>query len=600
MDQVEEVKQKTDIVSIINEYVPLKKAGRNFKANCPFHQEKTPSFMVSPELQIYKCFGCGETGDVFTFLEKQEGMDFAEALRFLADKVGVKITSYKQGEESEKEKLYKLNYDTNNFYQYFLLKHSVAKKALDYLKKDRGLKEETIKFFKIGFSPNVRGILKKFLVDKKKFYPKDIEKAGTVYFKGSDIVDRFRGRITFPLFDHRGNIVGFSGRILPWEGKEMAKYINSPETPIYHKSSLLFGLNFTKEAIKKMGFAIVTEGELDMISPYQFGYKNIVAIKGSALTEDQVRLLSRFTKRIVLALDSDMAGDMAARRGIVIAQKQGMEISVARFGKFKDPDEVIRADPKYFEKCIKEAIGVWDFLIDSVFEKNNMKTGEGKQKISNEVVPILISIPDKIVQAHYIEIVSQKLNIPVEAVYNQIQETEKEEKKEEQKVVILPKKTEKTRRQLVEERLLSLAFQGVPEVLLNEKILGLVQTPLPKRILEEYIDYIQEEKTFSPVRFTEKLPKELLAGYADMALKDLEGITEDPALLEKEMNLVLKELSVISIRHKLEELGVKIRELEEKKDFDKLVKFQEKFKELAEKLSKYEEDSSRGIILQET
>jgi len=599
MDQVEEVKQKTDIVSIINEYVPLKKAGRNFKANCPFHQEKTPSFMVSPELQIYKCFGCGETGDVFNFLEKQEGMDFAEALRFLAERVGVKLKSFKPGQQSEKEKLYKLNYNTNNFYQYFLLKHPVGKKALEYLKKDRALKEETIKFFKIGFSPDVRGVLKKYLVDKKKFHPQDIERAGTVYFRGGEIVDRFRRRITFPLFDHRGNVVGFSGRILPSEGKDMAKYINSPETPIYHKSNLLFGLNFSKEEIKKAGFAIITEGELDMISPYQAGFKNIVAIKGSALTQEQVRLLYRFTKRIVLALDSDIAGDMAARRGIVIGQKQGLEISVARFDKFKDPDEAVRADPKYFEKSIKEAVGVWDFLIDSVFEKNDLKSGEGKQKISSEIVPILISIPDKIVQAYYIEVVAQRLAVPVEAVYEQISETKESIKKDEVKIVTPLKKSQKTRRQLVEERLLSLALQGDPEVLLNEKILNLVQTPLPKRLLEEYISYFEKEKTFSLSKFTEKLPKELLAGYADMVLKDLEGITEDSVLLEKEMNLVLKELEILSIRHKLEKLGAKIRELEENKEFDKLVKSQEKFRELAGKLSKYEENSSRGIILQE-
>jgi len=599
MDQVEEVKQKVDIVSIINEYVPLKKAGRNFKANCPFHQEKTPSFMVSPELQIYKCFGCGESGDVFTFLEKQEGMDFAEALRFLAEKVGVKLKSFQPGVQTEKEKLYNINLDTNNFYQYFLLNHQVGKRALEYLKKDRSLKDETIKTFKIGFSPNVAGVLKKFLVDKKKFFPKDVERAGTVYFKGNDIVDRFRGRVTFPLYDHRGNIVGFSGRILPWEGKEMAKYINSPETPVYHKSSILFGLNFTKEEIKKAGYAIITEGELDMISPYQAGYKNVIAIKGSALTEEQVRLLSRFTKRIVLALDSDIAGDMAARRGIVIAQKQGLEISVARFGEYKDPDDAIRADPKYFEKCINEAVGVWDFLIDSIFSKYNVDSGEGKQKISGEIVPILASIPDKIVQAHYIEIVSHKLSVPSEAVYGEISETKNEETKEVEKIVSLPKKEEKTRRQLVEERLLSLAFQGNPEILLNKRVLSLIQTPLPKRILEEYEVFFQKEKKFSSTKFTEKLPKELLDGYADMILKDLEGITEDPALLEKEMGLVLKELSIISIRHKLEELGVKIRELEEKKEFDKLVKFQEKFRELAGKLSKYEEDPSRGIILQE-
>lgn len=599
MDQVDEVKQKTDIVSLINEYLPLKKAGRNFKTNCPFHQEKTPSFMVSPELQIYKCFGCGESGDAFSFLEKHEGMDFSEALRFLAERVGVKLKSFKPGEQSEKEKLFDINSYTNRFYQYFLHSHTVGKRALDYLLKERGLKIDTIKKFQIGFSPNVRGVLKKFLVDKKKFHPKDIERAGTIYFKGQDLVDRFRGRIVFPLFDHRGNIIGFSGRILPWESKELAKYINSPETPVYHKSNVLFGLNFTKEEIKKAGFAIVSEGELDMISPWQAGFKNIVAIKGSALTEEQVRLLLRFTKRIVLALDSDIAGDMAAKHGIVIAQKQGMEISVARFKKFKDPDEAVRKDPDFFSESIKNALGVWDFLTDSVFEKYDISSGSGKSKVSSEIVPILSLIPDKIVQAHYIEEVSRKLNVPSEAVYSQVEEALEMQKEEGKKVVQIDKKAEKTRRQLIEERLLTLAFQSEPEFLIKKDVLNLIQTPLTKRLVDEYKKYFEKEKKFSASLFTQKLPKELLEGYADMALKDLEGLVDDPIALEREMEAVLKQLEVIDIRHKLEKLGVTIRELEEKKDFAKLTKFQEKFRELAQKLSKYEENSSRGIILQE-
>ena len=599
-DQVEEVKQKTDIVSLINEYLPLKKAGRNFKANCPFHNEKTPSFMVSPELQIYRCFGCSETGDVFTFLQKYEGMEFVEALRFLAERVGVKLRSFRPGEQSEKERLYKINTLTSKFYQYFLFDHPVGKDALNYLIKQRGLKSETVKAFKIGFSPNVRGILKRFLVDKKKIKSKEIERAGTVYFKGNFIVDRFRGRIVFPLFDHRGNVVGFSGRTLPSEKRQdLAKYINSPETPVYHKSNLLFGLNLAKDEIKKQGFAIVVEGELDMISPWQAGFKNTVAIKGSALTEEQVRLLSRFTKRIVLALDADIAGDMAARRGIVTAQKQGLEVKVVRLEDFKDPDEAVRKNPGSFKKAIETAVGVWDFLVDLIFSRFNVKTGEGKTKISAQIVPVLVSIPDKIVQAHYIELVAGKLGVPSEAVYEQVEEEFKKGQKEAEKVVQIPKKPEKSRRQLLEERLLTLAFQSDPRILEKKQISSLVVTPLTKRILEEYQKYAQKNKKFSSSKFTQKLPKELLTGYADMVLRDLEDLTEDKEVLEKELKLVLRELEIMSVRHKLEKLGVNIRELEEKKEFVKLAKMQEKFKELTSKLSRYKEESGQGIILQE-
>ena len=289
-DQVAEVKAKTDIVSIISERIELKKAGRNYKANCPFHGEKTASFMVSPELQIFKCFGCSEAGDVFSFLEKFEGMEFPEALKYLADRAGVKLTRGTFGDSTEKEQLIEINTQTLKFYNYMLTNQPVGKRALDYLLKDRGLKMEIIKEFQLGYSPENSYPLSNFLIGKKKFSPKMIEMAGIGLPSGQNIYDRFNGRVIFPLFDHRGNPIGFAGRVLPWDKRDTGKYINSPETPLYHKSSVLFGLNLTRPLIKKKKVAIVVEGELDLISSYQAGIKNVVAIKGSALTEDQVRL----------------------------------------------------------------------------------------------------------------------------------------------------------------------------------------------------------------------------------------------------------------------------------------------------------------------
>jgi len=598
-DQIDEVKQKTDIVSLIGEYIQLKKAGRNYKAICPFHGEKTPSFMVSPELQMYKCFGCGEAGDAYSFLEKFEGMEFGEALRFLADRVGVKLISLRPGDREEKERFYQINTLVSRFYSYILLNHRAGKTALNYLIKERGLSLSIIKTFQLGYSPDVPNVLKRFLVDKKKFDLKDLEKLGLVVSLEGRAIDKFRGRIIFPLFDHRGNIAGFAGRIMPGpRSEELAKYINSPETPVYHKSNLLFGLNLTKEEIKKAGDTVVVEGELDMISSWATGVKNVVAIKGSSLTDEQVRLLSRFSKKVTLALDSDLAGDAAARKGVIIAQDQGLEVKVARLGEYKDPDEAARKNPLSYKKALGEAVGVWDFVVESVFSKHNPKTAEGKERISREIVPILASIPDKIVQAHYVEVAARKLGVPTTAVSEEVEgvQTEKTEAKLESTP---PAQVQKGRRQLLEERLLTLTFQSDPKTLLEVKISKLISAPLTKRIVEEYAKYTQEGKVFSPSEFAEKLPKELIEGFAEMVLRDTEGLVEDKEAFSKELALVIRELEIMEIRHKLEELGARIRQFEEAKEKDKLKDAQKKFGDFSLQLSKLGGGGGRGIILQE-
>jgi len=597
-DQVDEVKQKTDIVSLIAEYIPLKKAGRNYKANCPFHSEKTPSFMVSPELQMYKCFGCGEAGDAFSFLQKYESMEFGEALRFLADRAGVTLVSFKPGEAGEKERLFKINTLANRFYNYVLLNHKAGQAALNYLLKERGITLETIKAFQLGFAPDVADVLKRFLVDKKKADPKDLERLGLGYFREGRFVDKLAGRIIFPLFDHRGNIAGFAGRVLPTASGDVAKYINSPETPIYHKSNLLFGLSFTKADIKQAEGAIVVEGELDMISSWQAGVKNVVAIKGSALTEEQVRILSRFSKKVTLALDSDFAGDLAARRGIVIAQEAGMDIKVARLEGYKDPDEAARKDLGAYKKALNEAVGVWDFIVDLIFSKHQAQTGTDKGEISREIVPVLASIPDKIVQAHYIEVVSEKLGVPAEAVTNEVEDARAEEKaKKEEVVVLTPQKVEKGRRQLLEERLLALAFQSDPKILLETENLNLIVNPLTKRIVEEYKKFSEVHIKFSPSEFAEGLPKELLEGFAEVALRDTEGIVEKAETLARELSLVKRELKIMELRRKLEVYSAKIREFEEEGEKEKLLDAQKKFSNLTKVLAELEQQEQASIIL---
>jgi len=596
-NQIEEVKTKTDIVSVIGERIELKKAGRNFKATCPFHGEKTPSFMVSPELQIFKCFGCGEAGDVFNFLEKYEGMDFGEALKYLAQKAGVKLKKTSFSASGDKEKLIEICSQVVRFYNYLLLEHPVGAKALNYLLKDRGLKKETIKEFNLGYSPDSSYALKKFLVDKKKFFPTDIEKAGVGIVRGQNLYDRFNGRVIFPLFDHRGNPVGFAGRVLPWDKRETGKYINSPETPLYHKSNVLYGLNLTRGLIKKKKVAIVVEGELDLISSWQAGIKNVVAIKGSALTEEQVKLLSRFAQKFILALDSDMAGDAASRRGIKTATDMGVEVKIAKITKYKDPDEAARKDIQRYKKDLIASKGIYDYLIESVFSRVSPESGSGKSKISKEITPILTEIGDKIVQSHYANIVARKLDVPLEAVMEELGKN-KEAKETPSQDSGAEEYIKSDRRELLEKRFLALVFQSDPKILLSKDSKELITLPVNRKLVEEYIKNASKSK-FDVGKFAAKLPAELFQGFSEMVLLDNENLLENPDMLKKELELVKKELKIHIVKEKLKLLASRMREAEEKGKTDGLRNIQKEFDKLAKTLSEYTEENGTNLILNE-
>jgi DNA primase len=274
MDQVTEIREKIDIVSFLADYMPLKKAGRNFKTTCPFHNEKTASLVISPERQIWHCFGCGKGGDVYTFLMEYESMEFPEALRSLAKKAGVNLreSSFKQGEYSEKENIFTVNNHALKFYHYVLTELSAGKEALSYLLDKRKINKGIIDTFQLGFAPAAGSALSNYLSQKKGFKNRDLVAAGVSLERGTNLYDFFRGRIIFPLFDHRSNVTGFSGRAL--NDIDMPKYLNTKETAVYHKGSMFFGLNTAKEEIKQKQDAIIVEGEFDVISMYMEGIKN--------------------------------------------------------------------------------------------------------------------------------------------------------------------------------------------------------------------------------------------------------------------------------------------------------------------------------------
>ena len=559
MDQIEEIRSKIDLVAFISESIPLKKAGRNFKGLCPFHAEKTPSFIVSPERQIWHCFGCGAGGDVFGFLMQTERIEFGEALRLLAKKAGVILKTYQPTKsEAEKEKFYQINHLASEFFHYLLLNHRVGERALNYILQ-RGITKESLETFKIGYSPSMWDGLQKYLVGRKGYSVQDLDKAGLIVQSAKSRVqsyyDRFRDRLMFPLLDHRGNVTGFAGRLLDPNVKE-AKYVNTPETLIYHKSELLYPLQITKEAVKKENAAVVVEGELDAISSYQVGIQNVVAIKGSALTEPQARLLKRFCENLILSLDADTAGDMASRRGIEIADGLGLNIKVVTLEKYKDPDEAAQKEPEYLKKQITKAENVYDFFIDSAFKRFRGQTAEEKKKIGQELIPILAEIEDQIVKDIYIKKLADRLAVNEESIILQIE-----------KLLVKTPPTPKTtsqsekrlRREILEEYFLALVFQSkeVENLLKEKELFGL---PLSQKLIKALEEYLREKKKFSSQFFFKTLPAELREGFDRLYLIDFGEKIEEADWVAREIRKTKTQLEILKIKEELQSIWQALRQ----------------------------------------
>jgi len=577
-DPVEEIKNKIDIVDVISAQVSLKKAGSNYKGLCPFHQEKTPSFMVSPELQIYKCFGCGESGDVFTFLEKQEGLEFREALEVLAEKVGVKLERGNFGQKSKKERAIEINTQAGKLYHYLLTKHAMGKEALAYATKVRGLKPATLNAFEIGFSPERSGVLISQL-KKKKISEEELVEVGLVYKTRYGPVERFRGRLIFPLKDHRGRTIALAGRILPqFDKPNIGKYINSPETPSYKKSEVVYGLDLAKSEIKKQDTIVIVEGELDLLTPWQIGVKNVVAIKGTAFTEAQIRLLARFSKNWVMALDADFAGDKAAVSAIQEALNMGISVRVARLGKYKDPDDYARNEPEKFKKSLEQAQDAWDFLFAQIFARYNPETGSGKAAISREVTPLLSLIEDSIVQDHYVKKIASKLDVNEEAVRQRIITPKKEFK---------AKKEEQTKAQDVrlnlEKRLISVALTNKPEYVLNEEIAAMFSKPFTKKLLTNLKTFL-EKREYDAESFSRSLPGELKEGFEELYLSQ-EELSAD---VERELKKLTLRLNAFYLQEQMQLLTKKMKEAELQEDEELLHQYEEEFAALSKKRSEIE------------
>ncbi len=562
MTDIDEVKSRLNIIDIIGNRVALKKAGRHFKALCPFHNEKTPSFIVSPERQSWHCFGCGKGGSVIDFVMEYERVDFLEALETLAEKAGVKLEhkSFDTPEAKLKTRLYEVNHLASEFYHYLLTKHALGEKAREYLK-HRGISDKSIKTFSLGYSANNWDGLLRYL-QKKGYEKKLLEQAGLIISSARGGYDRFRGRIMFTLKDHRKNVVGFSGRLLDPEAKE-AKYINTSETPIYNKSILLYGLDVTRDAIQKEQEAIIMEGEFDVISSFQAGIGNAVAIKGSALTEGHVHLLRRFAEKILFALDSDMAGDSASRRGIEIADRAGFDMKVVLLPTGKDPDEAAQEHPGLLKKAIASAIPIYDYFISSSQKRFDMTSAFGKKKASDELLPILAKIDNSIVQNHYVKKFADILGVDMTVVTEIMKKIQKQSLQRPadpiQSLQVSPTGDEN-----LTIYLLALLLQGNTIELYEEfkeyEIADDIFYEPVKKIFLALDDYFHEHTKFFVKDFASFLPQELVPTLDKAFLWDLSVTLSSGERFSREWYRTLQAFRRQILKKKLYDLSQLLRQ----------------------------------------
>lgn len=415
---VEKIKERLNIVDLLGSYLKLEKAGKNLKACCPFHHEKTPSFFVSSERDSYYCFGCGAKGDIFTFVQEFEGIDFFGALKLLAERTGVTLEHNNFDKRDGKEDIFNVLEATCQFFESNLTK---SKLAQNYLQK-RGLTEKTIKAWRLGFVSDDWKNLYNYL-SLRKFSDLQIEQAGLI--KKSEngkggFYDRFRGRIMFPIRDSAHRIVGFTGRILPeLDDGKIAKYLNSPETVVFDKSKIIYGFDLAKLAIKKFDYSIIVEGQMDIIMCHQAGFQNVVATSGTALTPEHLSLLRRISNRVIMAFDSDKAGINASTKAWQLALSLGMEVKIAEFKDGKDPADIILQDKELFKQAIKSSMHIIDFYLSKILAE---KLGSRKigAEIREKILPFLVLIESNIEKAHFVKKISEKTGISENAIWDDL------------------------------------------------------------------------------------------------------------------------------------------------------------------------------------
>ncbi len=590
MSQIQQVKEAIDIVEIIGQRVELKRAGTYFKGLCPFHAEKSPSFFVSEVMQRFKCFGCAKGGDVFEFLQQYENMTFYEALEYLADKAGIKLENeLRSHDDEQRQQLLAVLDLTREYYHYILTKHKAGATARQYLH-DRQTTADSIKLFQMGYAlPQWDGLIA-YLHRKKKYPLELLMDAGLVIKgKGGRYYDRFRDRIMFPLRNARGQVAGFSGRIMPNiaddKAKQEAKYINTPETLLYHKSKMLFGYSELHQQIREKKEVLVVEGEFDVITSTQAHVNHIVAIKGSALTEDHAILLNRTVERVLLALDKDSAGVEATKRALHGFNPQDLDLRGIEIPEGKDPDEVARSQPKLWREVVERSISAYEFLLQASLDAHDSSTVSGKRKIIQELAPDFWLIESQVEREFYIQRLAKLIQVQPEILKSDIKHFAEKKRLPDLKPTVTQKTEVKppSRRGQLERYITFLLLRGEMSDV-QHRLEELSQYAIDLPVLHALVQSRQAiTQTMSFQQLVDTLAGDLQQELMELFVDEKMGPILETASVEAEWQRTLVEFAQEANQAKRAELSRQFAELEasEKKSPEQEKKLAEILAELA-------------------
>jgi len=490
MSVIDEVKQRADIVDVVSQYVRLTKSGRTFRGLCPFHSEKHPSFFVYPEQQSWHCFGaCNTGGDIFSFIMKKQSIDFGEALRLLADRAGITIPSKFEPEAKGKERLFQINQEAAQYFHNILNNSPAAEKARNYVNR-RGFSTKTVTDFQLGFSLDSWDALKEHLT-KLGYTERELLTAGLIIeTEKGRTHDRFRNRLMFPIFDIRGRVIGFGARVLD---DSLPKYLNSPQTPIFDKSSSLYGINLAGTAIRQQDVAVISEGYMDVITAHQNGFNNVVASMGTSVTEKQLSTLKKLSKNFIFALDADAAGEEATLRSIGYENILNTEVKVIILPGGKDPDDIIKQDAQNWQRLLQESVPITDFTFNMVTSELDLTAARDKATAADKLLPIIAEIKDAIRQDHYLNKLAKLIGVSYESVEASLKEyIASKARKPSQEITLKPSPSLFSRPR--EEYCLTLLLQ-------HPELKGLSQHPLP-----EYFENSENREIFTAWQQADDLP----------------------------------------------------------------------------------------------
>ncbi len=556
---VEEIKDRLDIVEVIGAYTKLEKAGANFKAKCPFHNEKTPSFIVSPNRGTYYCFGCGAKGDMFTFVESMEGTDFRGALKLLAEKAGVEIKFEKSESKTEKDKLYAALEEATSFFENELENN---KEANDYLI-SRGVNAESIKNWRIGYAPEEWRALYSHLLERG-FSKELMLKAGLIKNPPEDTkkdaYDVFRGRIIFPLSDPSGKVIAFSGRALKPDTNP--KYLNSPDTILFNKSEILYGLDKAKGEIRKKNYGVLVEGQLDLVLSHQVGIINTVASSGTAFTIHHLKRLERLSPRIILAFDGDNAGRIAQEKSAILGLLIGMEVKATRLPEGSDPADLIKKDPNQWKMILRDSKHIIEELLDFILEKEKDSRKAGKL-VEKKILPLIILLGSAIERSHFVSLVAKRTGIREEILWEDLKKTKapvSPEMPSSDEIRGEVKNKRPPRKSNIEKRLVGIIFwqKSLPGPMLDVDS------------LENQMKTIVGDSYYGSLIETLNIEKESL-------MFEAESYFTNPENLQKEVTELLENLTDDLLREELSALIIELSQAEIGKD-------EEKIKELGQKV----------------